>query len=202
MFSGIVETTGVVTGFKLGEQGARLRLKSELFASAENWVALGSSIAISGVCLTIVLHQGNEAEFDIGSETLRKTTLGSLAVGSRVNLERPMRAGGMVHGHFVQGHVDFVTTVTQREEEGETIVFRLHLPQEYRKYMAPKGSVSLDGVSLTIGENTEEGFSIYIIPHTAQITILGEWKVGTKVNVEFDCLARYVVQALENALPR
>ena len=168
---------------------------SEIFSQSP--VTIGDSICVSGVCLTVVKFDGTTAYFDIASETRRVTILSSLAVGSRLNLERSLLVGERIHGHFVTGHVDAVTTVSQRREEGgNTVRFEFALPARLRRYVAPKGSVAINGTSLTVGEVSGESFSVYIVPHTLSETTFGELVVGSSVNVEVDILSRYVVQAL------
>jgi riboflavin synthase len=130
--------------------------------------------------------------FDAAPETLRKTTLGSLVVEDRVNLERSMRSGDRIHGHFVSGHVDASVELLDRSPDGNSLRLTWELPESLRPYVAPKGSISIAGVSLTVGEVTQKTFGVYIIPHTADVTTLASKTVGQKANVEIDMLARYV----------
>src|SRR5689334_13384089 len=148
MFSGIVESTGVVQSV---EKTGRLSVRSDVFAAHGTELKLGDSISVSGVCLTIVALEGDRAEFDLASETLRRTTLGGLRPGAEINLERSLRFGESLDGHLVQGHVDAVAEVLRCEEEGETIRLTVTLPEEVRELIVQKGAVAVDGVSLTVG---------------------------------------------------
>ena len=195
MFSGIVEESGRIV--RVDHQGvnvgSRLVIESNLDHSS---TTLGDSIAIEGCCLTVVAidrpASGFQLSFDAAPETLRKTTLGVLASGDRVNLERSMRIGDRVHGHFVSGHVDASVQLLERTADGNSLRLVWELPPSLRSYVAPKGSITLAGVSLTVGEVTEKSFGVYIIPHTADVTTLASKAVGQSVNVEIDMLARYV----------
>lgn len=204
MFSGIVRNTGEVVNFESSSSGARLTISSRLFAEG---AVLGESIAVDGVCLTVVAVDvtKTQAVFDLATETLRCTTfsqLNSTAAGRCVviNLERSLRFGDPVDGHFVQGHVDAVAELLSREEQGgNTIKLIFRLPAILAWGFSPKGSVAINGVSLTVGEVSDESFSVYIIPHTLAETNLRELSPGMFVNIEVDCLARYVRQALKAA---
>lgn len=196
MFSGIVAAGAEVLGFSSDEQGACLTLASSFFNDSS--IRIGDSICVSGVCLTVVRHEGDEASFELASETLRCTRLGLLKPGMRVNVERSLRVGDTVDGHFVQGHVDAVSHLISRHEEANTIKLFFAVPQGLLPYIAAKGSIAIDGVSLTVGEVSAEKFSVYIIPHTAEVTTLGALVAGVPVNIEIDSLARYVVHALNS----
>jgi riboflavin synthase len=202
MFSGIVEELGVVQEVAVSGDSAKISVGGELLKGLPR--KEGDSIAVSGVCLTIVdLDVVNGiATFDLASETRRCTTLGLLSAGSRVNLERPMMIGERIHGHFVQGHVDAMTALRKRTVEENTIRLVFTIPDCVADLVSPKGSVTLDGVSLTVGEVTDVEFSVYIIPHTASITTLGYIAVGSQVNLEADCLARYVKTIMEHRCNR
>lgn len=189
MFSGIVEECAEVIELKEAHPASRLVIRSGL---DHEETCLGDSIAISGVCLTVVENKNGLLSFELASETLRRTTLGELARGSPVNLERSLRVNSRLHGHFVFGHVDSVISLLARERDGECDKLVWELPAPLRGFIAPKGSISISGVSLTVGEVLEDRFSVYIIPHTAHLTTLGTLKAGASANVEIDMLARYV----------
>ena len=196
MFSGIITHLGRVVAVETTESGVRLTTASAMFAAGADPLRLGESIAHSGVCLTVVAFGGGEASFDIGSETLRCTTLGGLRPGDPLNLERSLRVGDRIDGHFVQGHVEQVGTILSVEEEGSTTKFVIGAPSEFFVHVAPKGSVAVDGVSLTVGEVGASTFSVYVIPATRSATMCAGYTAGSKVNLESDCIARYVAAAL------
>ena len=166
-------------------------------------VALGASIACSGACLTVVDKGQDEAGawFAAGAsaETLSKTTLGDWQVGSPVNLERPLALGAELGGHLVTGHVDGTAELVLREREGDSWRLRFRVPGELKHYIAAKGSVALDGVSLTVNEVLDDVFGVNIIPHTASVTTFGERRVGDRVNLEIDLLARYLARLIGKA---
>jgi len=166
-------------------------------------VALGASIACSGACLTVVDKGRSEVggwfAADVSAETLSKTTLGSWQVGTAVNLERPLALGAELGGHLVTGHVDGTAEVIHRQQEGDSWRFRFRAPQELERFIAAKGSVALDGVSLTVNEVEGAVFGVNIIPHTASVTSFGERRVGDRVNLEIDLLARYLARLIGKA---
>ena len=192
MFSGIIENTGIIQDVESLGDSYRLFVSSEVFG--DDTIELGDSIAVSGVCLTVVEIKECELAFDIASETLRCTVLGELEKGDKVNLEKSLRVGDRVHGHFVSGHVDSVGEVVEIADEDNTKKFSFSAPESILKYCAKKGSITINGVSLTLGDVLEDSFSVYIIPHTLEKTNFSDFKVGTKVNLEVDMLARYVVE--------
>lgn len=195
MFSGIIREMGTVVHLETGDEKAVLGIKAPMFAAdSADPFGLGDSVAISGVCLTVVKLADGSAWFDLASETRRKTTLGLLEPGSIVNLERSLRFGERLDGHLVQGHVEAVGEVLSREDEGNTFRFLFSLPPAVAPYVAPKGSICIDGVSLTVGEVSSESFAVYIIPHTMKMTTFDKYRQGTKVNLESDCIARYLEQ--------
>ncbi len=157
---------------------------------------VGESISVNGVCLTAVSLNDDGFETDVSVETLDVTGLGGLGVGSTVNLEPAISLGERLGGHLVSGHVDCTGTVTSRAADARSVRLAIEIPREYARYVAKKGSVCLDGVSLTINEVSGNTFEVNIIPHTADVTILGDYKVGTVVNVEVDLLARYIERLL------
>ncbi|MEZ6188993.1 MAG: riboflavin synthase [Planctomycetota bacterium] len=176
MFTGIVEAMAEVKAVKQGAGSARIVLD---LGEVHEGVRIGDSIAVNGVCLTVVTIDGRRAAFDVITETLKLTSLGGLKVGGKANVERSMRADGRFHGHVVSGHVDGTGEVsTTREEAGQTW-FSVRCGRELTRSMIHKGSITIDGVSLTLTEVTADGFSVALIPHTLAVTTLGQRKVGT-----------------------
>jgi riboflavin synthase len=193
MFTGLVETTGVVRGVK-GASLRRLTIESSL---SNEEVVVGDSIAIDGCCLTVVEVSHRGLEFEAATETLARTTLGQIAVGARVNLERALSAGGRLDGHIVTGHVDCVGIVQLREQRGSALYFGVEVEPEVGRLVAARGSIALAGVSLTVTEVRGGVFHVGLIPHTLAATSLEALRVGDPVNVEADILARYVDRLLE-----
>ena len=194
MFTGIIEQTGLIESLEHSSHAAKLRVRAPgFFADTRP----GASIAISGVCLTVVQHDADVATFDVVPETLARTTLGSLRTGDRVNLEHSLRAGAPIDGHFVQGHVEGVGTVT-RIDRGDGYVLWTQVPAELLPAIVPKGSIAIDGVSLTIVEvdRAARAFSVALIPTTLERTTLGRLREQSRVNIETDILARTVVAQL------
>jgi riboflavin synthase len=193
MFTGIVEELGTVRAIEQGEDCAVLRVEGPLVVTD---AVHGASIAVNGVCLTVTEHDGSGFSVDVMAETLRRTSLGSLAPGDRVNLERAMAADGRFGGHVVQGHVDGTAVITARTpgDRWETVDFRLE--RGLARYVVEKGSITVDGVSLTVTAVSEEGFSVSLIPTTLELTTLGRKGVGDIVNIEVDVLAKYVERLL------
>jgi riboflavin synthase len=193
MFTGIVEQLGVVTAMTETGSGRRLVLSGPLLGE----LGVGASIAVNGVCLTAVSVDADTVTLDIVPETLQRSNLGELDVGGRVNVERPMPANGRFDGHIVQGHVDGVGTVAEvRNDPAGGVVMTVDVPETLRRYLVEKGSVTIDGVSLTVAGMTDEGFSVALIPHTLEVTTLGSRKAGDRVNLEMDVLAKYVERLL------
>ncbi|ACU83894.1 Riboflavin synthase eubacterial/eukaryotic [Brachybacterium faecium] len=198
MFTGIIEELGTVESLTLGADPARLRIRSPQVLEG---IALGDSIAVSGCCLTVTAHEGGSWTADVISTTLAATSLGDLAAGDRVNLERCVRADGRLDGHIVQGHVDGVGTVTGREEADGTTLLRLALPAGLSRYVVAKGSLAVDGVSLTVAAIDGEEVTLGLIPETLSRTTLGVRAVGDRVNLEVDVLAKYVEKLTASLLP-
>jgi riboflavin synthase len=194
MFTGLVETVGSVERLERTPGGAVLRIRCEPLAGD---LKRGESIAVDGACLTVVAARAGSFEVEISPETLRRTVIGERARGSRVNLERAVKAGDRLGGHLVQGHVDGVGTVIAIRPEGEGRRVRLLPPPAQERYVVEKGSVALDGVSLTVAALDPEGFEVSLIPHTLAETTLGEWEVSRRVNVEVDLVAKYVERLLQ-----
>ncbi len=204
MFTGLVESKGsLVRRTQLGK-GARLVVRGQLVGSDRDPIVLGESIAIDGVCLTVdvIVEPGSPSapsvfEVDASSETLEKTTLGGLAVGGAVNLERALPVGGRLGGHIVSGHVDGVGRIVEKTPAGTALTVVFEPPAELMRYIAPKGSICVNGVSLTVNNVTATTFDVMLIPHTRDKTSLDALDVGARVNLEVDILARYVARLLE-----
>ncbi len=195
MFTGIVEETGSVTGVRPTAAGIRLTVRCRVVARG---LKLGDSVAVNGCCLTAVRQTKSGRDtllrFDLLRETWERTNLQFVAVGSLVNLERSLAVGGRMGGHFVTGHVDGVGRITRWERSGADHVLDIAAPAEVRRYVVSKGSIAVDGISLTVAGVTKAGFRIWIIPHTLAVTALRERKVGDAVNLEADLLGKYVEQ--------
>jgi riboflavin synthase len=199
MFTGIVTDVGEVVAVEPRAQGlARLKIACGYDPDS---IAVGASIACGGVCLTVVAHgrDGNRTWFavDAAAETLRLTTVGRWQPGRRVNLERALKIGDELGGHIVAGHADGLATLTAREDLSEMARLTFRLPPDLARFVAAKGSVALDGVSLTVNEVADETFSVLIIPHTLKVTTLGPLAVGDEVNLEVDLMARHAARLLE-----
>jgi riboflavin synthase len=192
LFTGIVKEIGTVAQIDRGDEGARLRIEASFAAD----LAGGDSVAVAGVCLTVASLDGGAFEADVMNQTLDLTTLGGLAAGDSVNLEPALRAGEPLGGHLVQGHVDCSATVAGIREDGIARRFAIALPPEHRRFVVEHGSITLDGVSLTVAELTDEGVGVSLIPETLERTTLGDLAVGGRVNVELDVIARYVERLL------
>ncbi len=194
MFTGIIKATGTVSA--IDRRGGDVRLSIRSTGLAWHEYAVGESIAVNGVCLTAVVLHDDGFDTDVSVETLDVTALGRLQVGATVNLEPSLSLGERLGGHLVSGHVDCTGVVTSRVADARSIRLAFEIPAEYRRYVAKKGSVSIDGVSLTVNEVSGAGFEVNIIPHTAEMTIIGGYTVGTVVNVEVDLVARYLERLL------
>jgi len=190
MFTGIVQAQGRVA--EVEPVGGDVRLRIHTGNLPIDNVEIGDSIAVSGACLTAVAIGAHEFTADVSTETLDCTKLGDLAVGSPVNLELSLTPNTALGGHLVTGHVDGLGEVVAREEDARSMRFDFEVPRELAKYIAAKGSVCIDGISLTVNNVEDTRFSVNIIPHTADVTTLGATGVGDRVNVEVDLLARYV----------
>jgi riboflavin synthase len=194
MFTGLVESLAEVTAVVAEPPGVRLTVRDPAIAAEAQQ---GESIAVNGCCLTAVEIRDGQISFQAGPETLARTTLGRLTAGSMVNLERSLRVGDRLGGHFVTGHVDAVGTLLERQDEQDWSTFWFDFPAGLSRQMASKGSVAVDGVSLTLVEVSDERFSVALIPHTLQMTTLGALRVGDPVNLETDLLAKYVQQQFQ-----
>jgi riboflavin synthase len=195
VFSGLVKGVGRVAART--DLGKDQRFAIELGSAGLPPPVAGASIAVNGVCLTVVTTTGDSFTADVSGETLAVTTLGSLAPGSRVNLESPLRAGDPLDGHIVSGHVDGVGTVVSVAPAGRSLTITIEVPAALARYVAMKGSVAVDGVSLTVNSVSGARFAVNIIPHTQEKTVIGGYKAGTAVNIEVDLLARYLERLLQ-----
>jgi riboflavin synthase len=194
MFTGLIEEIGLVR--RVGAAGGARRLAIEGKETLLG-LAVGQSIAIDGTCMTVTLVADDSFEVDVSAETLSRTTLGRLREADRVNLERPCRPTDRLGGHIVTGHIDAVGTIMEARQEGETWRFVFSYPERLGPLLVPKGSIAVDGISLTIAELTDTTFGVAVIPHTYRKTTLGRKQVGHHVNLETDILGKYVVRYLE-----
>ncbi len=193
MFTGIVAEVGRVIGCEQTDRGRRLVVEAPVITDD---LEVGDSVAVNGICLTAVAVDPPAFHMEAVEETLSRTNLGAAGEGSSVNLERPVRLGGRLDGHVVQGHVDGVGVVADIQPEGDSQRVALTIPQELERYLVYKGSVAVDGVALTVTAVAERSFEIALIPHTLASTTLGSWRVGDKANIEVDILAKYVEKLL------
>lgn len=188
MFTGIILHTGTIEAFERKANGAQLRIRT---TDPEPFTR-GESLAVNGVCLTVLPESNGTLVADLSDETLSRTTLGSLGIGIRVNIERALALGDRMGGHLVQGHVDTVGTLISIASEGEFAVYRWSVPSEYAELVVPKGSIAVDGVSLTVVDPERESFGAALIPETLRRTNLGSARIGEGVNLEMDMIAKYV----------
>ena len=193
MFTGIIESTGWVKSRRAAAGGGRLELAGVAFGGE---LALGESVAVNGCCLTVVASGEGWAAFDLLQETLRLTNLGDLAEGEEVNLERALRVGDRLSGHFVQGHVDGTAAVIEYQEEGQDHLYAIALPEAGRRLVVPKGSIAVNGISLTIASLEDDRFTLWITPHTHAVTNLRRARAGQRVNLEYDFLGKQVERLL------
>jgi riboflavin synthase len=198
MFTGIVEELGEVAAVEPGGDSARLTVRGPLVTSDAGH---GASIAVNGVCLTVVEHAQGAFTVDVMAETLHRSALGTLRPGDRVNLERAMAASGRFGGHVVQGHVDGTARLLERTPGERWEVLRFSLPQPLARYVVEKGSVTVDGVSLTVASVHADAFTVSLVPTTLALTTLGRLEVGDVVNLEVDVLAKYVERLLAASAP-
>lgn len=190
MFTGIIEALGTVRSVRHDRGGRVVCVDAETIARE---LRVGDSIAVNGACLTVVQHDNRTFTVELVEETLRRTTLGGLRVGARVNLERPLRLSDRLHGHLVQGHVDGIGRIVSKDPRGNSTWFVVEIPALLTPYLIEKGSIALDGISLTIAEWSHNNMcAVAIIPHTAAVTTFGSRRVGDAVNIEVDMVAKYV----------
>ena len=196
MFTGIVEAIGTIRNIQRPSQGVILEIQaSDVLADAE----IGDSIAVDGVCLTIRSLTPEAFTADISAETLRRTTLGERKIGEQVNLERSLRLSDRLGGHLVLGHVDEVATICAWKDEGDASLMRVTMSSNARRYIAYKGCVTVDGISLTVSAVYADAFEVALIPHTKQVTTLGTKQIGASVNLEVDIVARYLETLLKDS---
>jgi riboflavin synthase len=194
MFTGIVEEMGAVVALEKTLAGTRMTILASIIMPDMH---IGDSVSVNGTCLTVVSTAERDFSVDVSPETLAVTTLGQLTAGAPVNLERAMKLNERIGGHLVAGHVDGVGTIRSRQQEGNAIVLAIDAPPDILRYCVVKGSVTVDGISLTINEVTDRGFSVTIIPHTAKVTTLGLKQVNDTVNLEADLIGKYVERLLQ-----
>lgn len=194
MFTGIIVEMGDVVSLNRKQAGASLTIAANTVSKD---AAIGDSIAINGACLTVVSREGNVLAFDLSDETLRSTNLGQLRQGDRVNLEPSLRSDERLGGHFVTGHVDAVGKIRSKTMVGETFKVFVDSPEKVTELLVEKGSISVDGISLTVVDVLKDAFSVVIIPHTAAVTTIGLKNVGDTVNLEADIIGKYVARFLD-----
>lgn len=197
MFSGIVERVGEIAGLRPLGADAELTI-----ASGFRGLVIGESIAVNGACMTVARRRGSSFTAVVSAESLRRTTLGALRAGDPVNLERSLRVSDRLSGHFVFGHVDGIGTLQAVRPEGGSALYRFSLPAGFGRFLVEKGSIAVDGVSLTVFDCGRRSFTVSVIPHTAGATTLGRMRPGARVNLETDMLARYVDRAVAHHLRR
>lgn len=189
MFTGIIEETGIVRGIKTKPDSSALIISGEVIFDD---LKLGDSVAVNGVCLTVSELSGKTFTADVMHETLSRSSVGSLKEGSRVNLERAMPANGRFGGHIVSGHIDGTGVIADIKKDGNAVLYKIKAPEKIMKYIVEKGSVAIDGVSLTVTDTGPDSFGVSIIPHTSVFTILSEKSPGDTVNLENDIIGKYI----------
>ena len=189
MFTGIIEGMGTISGIRPSGQGRRLTVEADF---SLDQTKIGDSISVSGACLTAVKLDGKRFEVDVSPETLQITTFGQAKVGERLNIERALRLSDRIDGHLVSGHIDGVGIVKKRESLSNAIIVTIEVDESLTRYMIAKGSVTMDGISLTINACESDNFTVSIIPHTAQLTTIGFKNKGDRVNIETDMIGKYV----------
>lgn len=196
MFTGIVEEKGEVVEIKRNGTDSFIKIRTKKLLDG---VRLGDSIAVNGVCLTVTKIDGNIFQADVMNETLKRSSLGSLSSGSQVNLERAMAADGRFGGHIVSGHIDGTGVISDIKNDGIAVWYTISADSGIMRYIVEKGSVAIDGISLTVAKVTEHDFSVSVIPHTAEVTILSSKKTGDIVNLENDIIGKYVEKLMKSA---
>lgn len=198
MFTGLIEEVGNVLGIESAESGRQLQIVAPRLAEE---VVVGDSVAVNGCCLTVSARQREQLGFDLLNETLERTNLKHLRPDSRVNLERALRADARLGGHFVQGHIDCTAPIVEFKKSAADYRLEIELPIQFVRYIAEKGSIAVDGISLTVAELLPKTFVVWIIPHTKKQTNLDQARAGDSVNLEFDILAKYVERMLAHQQP-
>jgi riboflavin synthase len=199
MFTGLIEELGSVLSLAANQRGPRLQIAAPRLAEK---IQIGDSVAVNGCCLTVAARQGDQLAFDLLEETIARTNLKTLRRDDRVNLERALAVDGRLDGHFVQGHVDCAARILALTETGVDWRLEVELPAEFAHYVARKGSIALNGISLTVAEVSPQSFTVWIIPHTKTETNLGTARAGDLVNLEFDLLAKYLERMLDRRIVR
>lgn len=194
MFTGIIRDKGKIISISEGDKSRRITMKTKIDLEP---ISIGASVACDGCCLTVVEKTQDTLTFDVGAETMDLTTLGDWEIDKCVNLETSLRMGDELGGHMVSGHVDGVAIVESVKPDGESWRFKIRVPDQFAQYISPKGSVALNGISLTVNEVEGAVFGVCIIPHTWDVTNIKSWDEGTRINLEVDQLARYVARILQ-----
>ncbi len=194
MFTGIIEGLGEIKQISPFGKGIRIAVKPNFLLKNPE---LGESISVNGVCLTATTIDEHSFTADVSPETLSRTTLGTLRVGEKVNLERALCLGARLGGHLVSGHIDCVGLIKEKRDLGDFFLFRVEIPKKFSKYVIEKGSIAIDGISLTVNQCNLDEFSVAVIPHTASITTMGFRSAGDKVNIEFDVIGKYIEKLLQ-----
>jgi riboflavin synthase len=189
MFTGIIEGLGTISEIRPSGRGKHLLIDADF---PLDQTKIGDSVAISGVCVTVIIIAGKRFEVEISPETIAKTTFGTAKIGDRVNLERALRLSDRIDGHLVSGHVDGIGTIKDKKRTGNAIIVVIDVPEFLSRYMITKGSVAVDGISLTINNRSRDCFDVSIIPHTAKLTTIGFKKAGDHVNIETDMIGKYI----------
>ena len=190
MFTGIVEGVGKVVSFEEKKAAWLLKLQAPEFIAET--LSDGDSLACNGCCLTLIGRDANEFSFELLEETIRLTSFEGVKAGTKINLERPLEANARLGGHFVSGHIDVRSKVEVFEQKGKNFYLKVAVPKEFSKYVVYKGSVAIDGISLTVAEANADSLAVWLIPHTLEVTNLSDCEAGKYVNLEFDLLAKYV----------
>lgn len=191
MFTGLIEATGTLVSLRRGNDRAVLQVTAALPLQE---IRIGDSIAVNGACLTVTAMQGQQFSFDVSPETVDRTTFATLAPGSQVNLERALCFGGRLDGHLVTGHIDCVARLASKMRHGNAVLLSFNLPKEHARMLVEKGSVAVDGISLTVNSVSDDGFSVSIIPHTLEKTTLHALIPGAAVNIETDIIGKYLAR--------
>lgn len=193
MFTGIIEEIGVLKERRDGSHSCTLTVRCEKILEGTK---IGDSIAVNGTCLTVTKLNADSFDVDVTPETMRRTAFSIVRVGSKLNLERALRIGDKLGGHLVSGHVDFVGKLIKKEQEGNAVNLTFSVPEQWMKYILAKGSIAIDGVSLTIAKKQSNSFFVSLIPHTGEMTILLLKQIGDPVNIECDCVGKYIEQLI------
>lgn len=193
MFTGIIEEIGVLKERRDGSHSCTLTVRCEKILESTK---IGDSIAVNGTCLTVTKLNADSFDVDVTPETMRRTAFSIVRVGSKLNLERALRIGDRLGGHLVSGHVDFVGKLIKKEQEGNAVNLTFSVPEQWMKYILAKGSIAIDGVSLTIAKKQSNSFFVSLIPHTGEMTILLLKQIGDPVNIECDCIGKYIEQLI------